>query len=98
MTRPSSGARPEASARRRTIPAVVALLTAAGTTSVLATAATATTTNAAAAVAVTVGAGTSLGTVPDTGVGLNTAVYDQYMTDPAAASLMKAAGIQHQDG
>ena len=77
---------------------MVALLTAAGTTSVLATSATATTTNAAAAVEVTVGAGTSLGTVPDTGVGLDAAVYDQYMTDPAATSLMKADKIQHQDG
>ncbi|NUR57816.1 MAG: cellulose-binding protein [Catenulispora sp.] len=49
---------------------------------------------AAPAVPVTVDAGSSLGTVPDTGVGMNTAVYDGNMTDPAAASLLKAAGIQ----
>ncbi|NUR03722.1 MAG: cellulose-binding protein [Streptomyces sp.] len=50
--------------------------------------------NAAPTVAVTVDAGTSLGTVPSTGVGLNTAVYDTYMNDPKAASLMKAAGVR----
>ncbi|WP_323377497.1 cellulose-binding protein [Streptomyces sp. RB17] len=49
---------------------------------------------AAPTVAVTVDAGTSLGTVPSTGVGLNTAVYDAYMNDASAASLMKAAGIR----
>ncbi|MER6026599.1 hypothetical protein [Streptomyces sp. NPDC001851] len=46
------------------------------------------------AVTVTVDAGTSLGTVPSTGVGLNTAVYDACMNDAEAASLMKAAGIR----
>ncbi|MEU5547066.1 LPXTG cell wall anchor domain-containing protein [Streptomyces sioyaensis] len=49
---------------------------------------------AAPTVAVTVDAGTSLGTVPSTGVGLNTAVYDAYMNDDKAASLMKAAGVR----
>ncbi|MCD9875696.1 cellulose-binding protein [Streptomyces guryensis] len=49
---------------------------------------------AAPTVAVTVDAGTSLGTMPSTGVGLNTAVYDAYMNDASAASLMKAAGIR----
>ncbi|NUR29735.1 MAG: cellulose-binding protein [Catenulispora sp.] len=49
---------------------------------------------AAPAVQVTVDAGASLGTVPATGVGLNTAVYDTYMNDPAAASLMRDAGIR----
>ncbi|SOD84991.1 hypothetical protein SAMN06272765_2389 [Streptomyces sp. Ag109_G2-15] len=49
---------------------------------------------AAPTVAVTVDAGTSLGTVPSTGVGLNTAVYDAYMNDAKAASLMKAAGVR----
>ncbi|GAA1941442.1 cellulose-binding protein [Kitasatospora viridis] len=50
--------------------------------------------SAASTVAVTVDAGTSLGTVPSTGVGLNTAVYDPNMNDPKASSLLKAAGIQ----
>ena len=53
-----------------------------------------TTAQAAPAVSVSVDAGTALGTVPATGVGMNTAVYDSNMTDPAAASLLKAAGIQ----
>ncbi|MFI1068460.1 cellulose-binding protein [Streptomyces puniciscabiei] len=49
---------------------------------------------AAPAVDITVDAGTSLGTVPSTGVGLNTAVYDPDMNDATAASLMKAAGVR----
>ncbi len=44
-------------------------------------------------VAVSVNATTGLGTVPSNGVGLNTAVYDGYMNDAAAPSLIKAAGI-----
>ena len=46
-----------------------------------------------AAVAVTVNATTGLGTVPNNGVGLNTAVYDGNMNDAAAPGLIKAAGI-----
>lgn len=75
--------------RRRAISAVVATLVAAG-----AAGAVTTTANAAPAVTVTVDARVSLGTVPATGVGMNTAVYDQNMTDPAAAALLKAAGIR----
>ena len=50
---------------------------------------------AAAAVAssVSVQATAGLGTIPAGAVGLNTAVYDQYMTDPSIPSLVKAAGI-----
>ena len=47
----------------------------------------------ASAVSVTVNATTGLGTVPATGIGLNTAVYDGNMNDSAAAGLIKAAGI-----
>ena len=68
---------------------MVAALAAAGAAGMAST-----TAQAAPAVSVTVDAGTSLGTVPDTGVGMNTAVYDGHMNDPAAASLLKAAGIQ----
>jgi len=49
---------------------------------------------AAPAVDITVDAGTSLGTVPSTGIGLNTAVYDPNMTDATASSLIKAAGVR----
>ena len=75
---------------RRTIVAgtVAALLAGAGT-GVLALSA-----NAAPTVGITVDAGTSLGTVPSTGVGLNTAVYDSHMNDTTASSLMKAAGVR----
>lgn len=75
--------------RRRAISGVVAALAAAGAAGVVTTPA-----QAAPAVAVTVDAGSSLGTVPTTGVGMNTAVYDSNMNDPAAASLLKAAGIR----
>ncbi|MFF4504214.1 LPXTG cell wall anchor domain-containing protein [Streptomyces sp. NPDC001401] len=75
--------------RRRIVAgAVAALVSVAGAGSLALSA------HAAPAVAVTVDAGTSLGTVPSTGVGLNTAVYDTYMNDPSAASLMKAAGVR----
>ncbi|MCC9306534.1 cellulose-binding protein [Kitasatospora sp. RB6PN24] len=50
--------------------------------------------SAAPTVAVTVDAGAALGTVPSGAVGLNTAVYDTYMNDSSAASLMKAAGVR----
>ncbi|MDH6115409.1 hypothetical protein P3T36_006939 [Kitasatospora sp. MAP12-15] len=50
--------------------------------------------SAVSTVAVTIDAGTSLGTVPSTGVGLNTAVYDPNMNDPKASWLIKDAGIR----
>jgi hypothetical protein len=75
--------------RRRIVAGAVATLLAGAGAGALALSA-----NAAPTVAVTVDAGTSLGTVPSTAVGLNTAVYDTYMNDPSAASLMKAAGIR----
>ena len=49
--------------------------------------------DAATTATVTVAAGTSLGTVPTTAFGLNTAVFDQYLTDSSATTLMKAAGV-----
>jgi hypothetical protein len=49
--------------------------------------------SAATTATVTVAAGTSLGTVPATAFGLNTAVFDQYLTDSSATTLMKAAGV-----
>ncbi|MFI2201800.1 cellulose-binding protein [Streptomyces sp. NPDC020192] len=75
--------------RRRMVAGAVAALVAGVGAGALALSA-----GAAPTVAVTVDAGTSLGTVPSTGVGLNTAVYDTYMNDPSAASLMKAAGVR----
>ncbi|GGW24198.1 hypothetical protein [Streptomyces alanosinicus] len=39
-------------------------------------------------------AGTSLGTVPSTGVGINTAIYDPRMNDASTSALMKAAGVR----
>ncbi|MEZ0110617.1 hypothetical protein ABH920_004632 [Catenulispora sp. EB89] len=83
--------------RQPAIPGAVALVVAAGVAGALTTTtgtAYAAPAAAATTATVTVDAGTSLGTVPAGGVGLNTAVYDPNMTDPAAASLMKAAGIQ----
>ncbi|WP_234341537.1 LPXTG cell wall anchor domain-containing protein [Streptomyces sp. NRRL S-646] len=75
--------------RRRIVAGAVATLVAGAGAGVLALSA-----NAAPAVGITVDAGTSLGTVPSTGVGLNTAVYDSYMTDTTASSLMKGAGVR----
>ncbi|WP_344403356.1 cellulose-binding protein [Streptomyces longisporus] len=75
--------------RRRIVAGAVAALLAGAGAGALALSA-----DAAPAVAVTVDAGISLGTVPSSGVGLNTAVYDTYMNDASAASLMKAAGIR----
>jgi LPXTG-motif cell wall-anchored protein len=49
---------------------------------------------AAPTVRVSVDAGTSLGTVPSSGVGLNTGVGDEHMGDPKVISLMKAAGVR----
>ena len=42
---------------------------------------------------VTVNATAGLGAIPSGAIGLNTAVYDQYMNDAAIPSLVKAAGI-----
>ena len=75
--------------RRRIVAGAVAALVAGAGAGVLALSA-----NAAPAVGITVDAGTSLGTVPSTGVGLNTAVYDPHMNDTTASSLMKAAGVR----
>ncbi len=49
---------------------------------------------AAATVGIRVDAGTSLGTVPSSGVGLNTGVGDDRMGDAKVTSLMKAAGVR----
>ncbi|MCX3063779.1 cellulose-binding protein [Streptomyces beihaiensis] len=75
--------------RRRIVAGAVATLLAGAGAGALALSA-----DAAPTVSVTVDAGTSLGTVPSTAVGLNTAVYDAYMNDARAASLMKAAGVR----
>ncbi|MFJ9845285.1 hypothetical protein ACIRYZ_33550 [Kitasatospora sp. NPDC101155] len=75
--------------RRRTVAAAMAVLTASACVGALAVSA-----SAAPTVNVTVDAGASLSAVPGSGVGLNTAVYDTYMNDATAASLMKAAGIR----
>ena len=75
--------------RRRIVAGLVAALVAATGAGALALGA-----SAAPTVAVTVDAGSALGTVPSTGVGLNTAVYDAYLTDATATSLMRAAGVR----
>ncbi|WP_405956817.1 cellulose-binding protein [Streptomyces phaeochromogenes] len=49
---------------------------------------------AAATVGIKVDAGTSLGTVPSSGVGLNTGVGDDRMGTAKVTSLMKAAGVR----
>ncbi|MCX5357719.1 cellulose-binding protein [Streptomyces sp. NBC_00124] len=49
---------------------------------------------AAATVGIRVDAGTSLGTVPSSGVGLNTGVGDDHMGDAKVTSLMKGAGVR----
>ncbi|NEA67280.1 LPXTG cell wall anchor domain-containing protein [Streptomyces sp. SID12488] len=49
---------------------------------------------AAPTVDISVNAGTSLGTVPSSGVGLNTGVGDEHMGDVKVSSLMKAAGVR----
>ncbi|WP_405638648.1 cellulose-binding protein [Streptomyces sp. NBC_00019] len=50
--------------------------------------------DAAATVGISVDAGTSLGTVPSSGVGLNTGVGDDRMGDAKVTSLMKGAGVR----
>ncbi|MCY0931725.1 LPXTG cell wall anchor domain-containing protein [Streptomyces sp. H27-H1] len=49
---------------------------------------------AATTVGISVDAGTSLGTVPGSGVGLNTGFGDEHMGDAKVTSLMKAAGVR----
>ncbi|MGW7414119.1 LPXTG cell wall anchor domain-containing protein [Streptomyces sp. NPDC054863] len=49
---------------------------------------------AAPTVGISVDARTSLGTVPSTGVGLNTGFGDEHMGTPKVTSLMKAAGVR----
>jgi hypothetical protein len=49
---------------------------------------------AAPTVDIRVNAGTSLGTVPSSGVGLNTGYGDEHMGDAKVTSLMKAAGVR----
>jgi LPXTG-motif cell wall-anchored protein len=49
---------------------------------------------AAATVGIKVDAGTSLGTVPSSGVGLNTGFGDEHMGTAKVTSLMKAAGVR----
>src|SRR5437588_757144 len=48
---------------------------------------------AATSATVTVNGTAGLGTIPSSGIGLNTAVYDGYMNDTAIPPLLKAAGI-----
>src|SRR4051812_22173483 len=64
----------------------VMALAAAGLTGQAAAAATASTT-------VSVNAAGGLGSIPSNAIGLNTAVYDGHMNDPAIPGLVKAAGI-----
>lgn len=70
----------------------VAVLVAAGTTT-LAVAPAATAATAATTVHVAVNAQEGLGTIPDTAFGLNTAVYDGLMTDAPVAGLLRSAGV-----
>ncbi|WP_370266028.1 LPXTG cell wall anchor domain-containing protein [Streptomyces sp. V4I8] len=49
---------------------------------------------AAPTVGIRVDAGTSVGTVPSSGVGLNTGYGDEHMGDAKVTSLMKAAGVR----
>ena len=66
--------------------AAVQVLGAAGLTGEAAAATTASTT-------VSVNATGGLGSTPSNAIGLNTAVYDGHMNDPAIPGLVKAAGI-----
>lgn len=50
--------------------------------------------DAAPTVGIRVDAGTSLGTVPSSGVGLNTGFGDEHMGDAKVTSLMKTAGVR----
>ncbi|WP_203691190.1 LPXTG cell wall anchor domain-containing protein [Streptomyces sp. SID12488] len=75
--------------RRRFVAGAVAVLAASAGVGALAPSAV-----AAPTVDISVNAGTSLGTVPSSGVGLNTGVGDEHMGDVKVSSLMKAAGVR----
>src|SRR4051812_7888241 len=75
--------------RRRAMSAAGVVLLAAGTAAAVAPSA-----DAAPGVVIIVDAGTSLGTVPSSGVGLNTGVGDDRMGTAEVTSLMKAAGVR----
>jgi hypothetical protein len=74
--------------RRRILAGVVALLAGAGA------GAPALSASAAPTVGISVDADTSLGTVPSSGVGLNSGVGDADMGDAKVTSLMKAGGVR----
>nr|WSZ17302.1 LPXTG cell wall anchor domain-containing protein [Streptomyces canus] len=75
--------------RRRLVAGAVAVLAASVGVGALAPSA-----DAAPTVDIRVNAGTSLGTVPSSGVGLNTGFGDEHMGTPKVTSLMKAAGVR----
>ncbi|MGW7725718.1 LPXTG cell wall anchor domain-containing protein [Streptomyces canus] len=75
--------------RRRLVAGAVAVLAASVGVGALAPSA-----DAAPTVDIRVNAGTSLGTVPSSGVGLNTGFGDDHMGTPKVTSLMKAAGVR----
>jgi LPXTG-motif cell wall-anchored protein len=75
--------------RRHLVGGAVAVLAASAGVGALAPSA-----DAAPTVGIKVDAGTSLGTVPSSGVGLNTGFGDEHMGTPKVTSLMKAAGVR----
>ncbi|WP_246101358.1 cellulose-binding protein [Streptomyces cyaneus] len=75
--------------RRRFVAGAVAVLAASAGVGALAPSA-----GAAPTVGIRVDAGTSLGTVPSSGVGLNTGFGDEHMGTAKVTSLMKAAGVR----
>ncbi|MFD9335364.1 LPXTG cell wall anchor domain-containing protein [Streptomyces sp. NPDC060028] len=75
--------------RRRFVAGAVAVLAASVGLGALAPSA-----GAAPTVDISVNAGASLGTVPSSGVGLNTGYGDEHMGDAKPTSLMKAAGVR----
>jgi hypothetical protein len=75
--------------RRRFVAGAVAVLAASAGVGALAPSA-----GAAPTVDISVDAGTSLGTVPSSGVGLNTGYGDEHMGTAKVTSLMKAAGVR----
>ncbi|MDX3242191.1 LPXTG cell wall anchor domain-containing protein [Streptomyces sp. ME18-1-4] len=75
--------------RRRLVAGAVAVLAASVGVGALAPSA-----DAAPTVDIRVNAGASLGTVPSSGVGLNTGFGDEHMGTPKVTSLMKAAGVR----
>ncbi|WP_406182190.1 LPXTG cell wall anchor domain-containing protein [Streptomyces canus] len=75
--------------RRHLVGGAVAVLAASAGVGALAPSA-----DAAPTVGIRVDAGTSLGTVPSSGVGLNTGFGDEHMGDAKVTSLMKTAGVR----